>query len=90
LEFRLGKNWNISENRLEGDVNMDEERKTIKFKKDHTLKVGSRELRFRRDDTIEVGEGQDISEIMAKDLIRRGITLPGIQHSPAINNRFTD
>jgi hypothetical protein len=67
---------------------MDEEAKTIRFKKDHVLKFGSREVRFRKDDTIEIGEGQDISEKEAIALIRKGVCLPGLQHSAAVQNRF--
>jgi len=69
---------------------MEGQQKTIRFRKAHTLKVGNRELRFRQDDVVEVGDGMDISEKMARDLIRSGVAVPGCQHTPAVAFRFDE
>jgi hypothetical protein len=58
------------------------EKRKIRFKKNHTLRIDGREIRFVPGDEVEVEEKEGI------ELIRRGIALPGLQHGAAVSNIF--
>jgi hypothetical protein len=67
-----------------------EEKKLIRFKKGYCLKVGGKELRFREDDLIEIGEGMEIDERTARDLIKNGTCVPGDQYGVVVAQRFEE
>ena len=63
-----------------------QEKKMIRFRVNHVLSVRGKELRFKQDDVIPVGESHQISEELARELIRRGLCVPGDEHGKAIQN----
>jgi hypothetical protein len=64
------------------------EEKTIRFLKNHAETVGKRQVRFQKDDTVPVGGAHEISEELGRELIRRGVAVPGDCYGAAIAFQF--
>jgi len=75
---------------------MNDEKKMIRFLKRHVLMIDGKQITFRPDDTLGVGErtlGDNeivIDEVTGRDLIRKGLAIPGLQHGPGIDQRYVD